>query len=70
MRYCQLGTKHTPNQRAEDCDIGHLLACCKARLEMIVDHHPDNLTRERARLEIKIREARIEEDVAKDGSRR
>ncbi len=61
MRYCQLGTAHTLNQKAEDCDIGHLPACCKARLDMIVSHHPDAWTRKRARLEREIRITHLEE---------
>ena len=58
--YCHLGTVHTETQRASDCNIGILTAACFARLMMILDHHPDSMTRERARLEIKAREDLIE----------
>ncbi len=60
MKYCHLGTVHTEAQRASDCNIGILPAACFARLMMILDRHPDSLTRERARLEIGAREDLIE----------
>jgi len=58
MKYCQLGTAHTLEQTARECDVGSLLACCRARLEAIRDHHPDDMTRRLARVEWERREAR------------
>ncbi len=55
MNECRLGTAHTDEQEAKNCNIGSMPECCETRLDLIVSDHSDSWTREQARLEIQSR---------------
>ena len=56
IKQCRMGTEHSDNHEAKQCDFGSLILACILRLEKIDSDHSDRATRERANEEILLRQ--------------
>ena len=52
IKQCRMGTEHSDNYEAQQCDFGSLILGCILRLEKIVSDHSGRRTRELAKEEI------------------